>query len=41
MEYGSFTPLLMTVLGGMGREASKLYSLYQSPLPRNVKSDTV
>ena len=26
VEHGSFTPLVMTVLGGVGREASKLYS---------------
>ena len=26
VEHGSFTPLVMTALGGMGREASKFYS---------------
>ena len=26
VEHGSFTPLVMTGLGGMGREASKCYS---------------
>ena len=26
VEHGSFTPLVMTVLAGVGREASKLYS---------------
>ena len=26
VEHGSFTPLIMTALGGMGREASKCYS---------------
>ena len=26
VERGSFTPLVMTVLGGMGRESSKFYS---------------
>ena len=40
IEHGSLTPLVMTVLGGMGRE-SIFILVYQSQLPKNVKSDTV
>ena len=37
IEHGSFTPLVKTALGGMGREASKFYSRLSEPIAEKNK----
>ena len=37
VEYGSFTPLVMTALGSMGREASKFYSRLSESIAQKCK----
>ena len=39
VEHGSFTPLVMTALGGMGREASKFYSRLNSKFYSTIRVD--
>ena len=41
VEHSSFTPLIMTALRGMRREASNFTLVYQSRLPKNAKTDTM
>ena len=37
VEHGSFTPLLMTAIGGVRREASKFYSRLSEPIAEKRK----